>query len=189
MRPSHRTGIRACILRALAGALAALAVTGCEKGPRRESTSEPQSVDSRQDNAAILEQLTPGLLLRITIRADKTVRVDSHVALVVKQSERRREGDLVEVVGVAGAERIARVWVPDARRIAIEGEGAVAAPDRELVASLPLGARIDSVEVRLPGEVAPYRQPVANAFDAYCEGHPQLGPYCRPPMPAATPLP
>lgn len=160
------------------------ALLGCaseEPGRVTVQTSEPRPVDAAADNAEVLRQLTPGLLLTLEIDGTAVTLLDVQMALVPNLPARRQEGELITVTGLSGSERVSRAQVPDQRLNVEEQGGLVVLEQRQLTIALPLPRRIDAVEVQLSGEAPPTRLDVRRQLADLCAENPRVK-LCAPPL-------
>ncbi len=158
---------------------AALLLACASQGPGRmtERTSEPRPVDVAADNKELLDQLTPGLLVSLAVDGSTVSLVEARVAMVPKEEQRRREGQLVIVEGWSGSVRIAAVAAPDQRLQVLEGSGLVELDRRTLDLALPLTRPIDALLVRLPAADAAVRMDLGSTFADHCAKQPR-SPLC-----------
>lgn len=111
-------------------AAAAIIITGLvacastEPGRLTSRTSDPKPVDAAVDNAPVLGQLVPGLVITLEINGNTPTLVDARVALIPLSAPRREEGELVRVTGVSNGRPVSRAAVSDQRVYVEEGVGA-----------------------------------------------------------------
>ncbi len=171
-----------CAVRvSLLSAVALMAMMGCAtKGPAepRSSTTSPVPVDETIDNRVLLSSLVPGLVVGFDIKGEDISTVFTQIMMIPKSNPRREGSELITVTGLREGRVLATVQVPDLRIMVREGfgtaEGALLIMERRTVtAALPLPARIDMLEVRLPGTPAPMRQDLRETFDRHCASNRQ----------------
>lgn len=156
------------------------ALSGCASsgaGRMTEATSEPRAVDAAAENAAILADLSPGLLLSLQVDGSTVTLADARVAMVPKDAGRRAEGELVTLAGWLAGDRIAEVQVPDQRLQVAERGGLVELASYTLDAAMPLVRAVDTLTVLLPGRDAPSRIDLRSIFADHCRKQP-LSPLC-----------
>ena len=157
-------------------AVALLTAIGCaSKGPTVQNvyTTKPEPIDAVADNEAMLSMLVPGLVVGLDIKGEEISVVFKRIMMIPKLNPRREGNELITVTGLQEGKVLATVQVPDLRLTVREGfgktEGALLIMERRTVtAALPLPARIDMLEVRLPGNPKPMRQDLRETFDQYC---------------------
>ena len=150
-----------------------VACASTEPGRLTSSTSDPKPVDAAVDNAPVLAQLAPGLVITLEINDNTPTLVDARVALIPITAPRREEGELVRVTGLSNGKPVSSIAVPDQRVYVEEGVGLSVLTKRSLTLALPLPQRIDSLEVQLPGEEAPSRFDVSQTVDGFCKDYPK----------------
>lgn len=149
----------------------ALVVVSCastKPGRLSTHTSAPKPVDAVADNAQLLSQFTPGLVIILEISDNTTSLVDARIALVPRSTVRRQEGELIKITGLSNGTRVSSVAVPDQRINVEEEKGLVILDKRTLTATLPLPRKIDTLEVQLPGDVAPSLFNIRKQIDSFC---------------------
>ncbi len=160
----------------LLSAVFLMAMIGCAtKVPAepRTSTTPPALVDEATDNRVLLSMLVPGLVVGLNIKGEEISTVFTRIMMIPKPNPRREGSELITVTGLREGKVLATVQVSDLRLTVREGfreaEGALLIMERRTVtAALPLPARIDMLEVRLPGNREPMRQDLRETFDRHC---------------------
>jgi hypothetical protein len=168
-------------VRVVALATPLLLVVGCastDPGQLRTQTSDPRPVDPRADNEPVLKGLTPGLVVTLEIDHDRVSVAHAHVLMIPQVTSRTQPGELITLTGTSQGRVVSSVDVPDQRLNVQEGQGLVILEKRTIAAALPLPARIDTLEVRLPGKPS-QRLDVRDAIERFCTTHPQA-PLCQP---------
>lgn len=153
-----------------------MAMIGCAtKGPAepRTSTTSPVPVDDAVDNRVLLSMLVPGLVIAIDISGEEISTVFTQIMMIPKTNPHRGGSGLITVTGSREGKTLTTVQVPDLRLTVREGfgetEGALLTMERRTVfAALPLLARIDMLEVRLPGSNEPIRRDLRETFERHC---------------------
>jgi len=158
-----------------------LLLVGCASagpGQLHTQTSDPKAVDARADNERVLRGLTPGLVVTLEIDGEKVSLADAQVLMIPQSKPRLQPGELITLTGTSQGKAVSSVEVPDQRLNVQESQGLVILEKRTIAAALPLPARIDTLEVRLPGK-AGQRLDVRDSIEAFCKTYPQA-PLCRP---------
>lgn len=179
------TAWRGSANRVVAAAILLTGLVACasaEPGRLTSQTSDPKPVDAVTDNAPVLTQLAPGLVITLEISDNTPTLVDARVALLPLTAPRREEGELVHVMGLSNGKPVSSTAVPDQRVYVEEGVGLGVLTTRTLTLALPLPQRIDSLEVQLPGEAAPSRFDVSRTVDSFCKDYPKEA-LCREAVP------
>lgn len=158
-----------------------LLVVGCAStgpGELRTQTSDPKPVDARADNERVLKGLVPGLVVTLEIDGERVSLADAQVLMIPLSKPRLQAGELITLTGTSQGKAVSSMEVPDQRLNVQENQGLVVLEKRTIAAALPLPARIDTLEVRLPGK-AGQRLDVRDPIEAFCKTYSQV-PLCRP---------
>lgn len=159
---SFLAGISAVLL--LLGACASDSV-----GQMTSTTSSPRSVDAQQDNAAVLEQASPGIVIKLQIEGNEVRSFEVQIAGISGNSTGGHSDEVVGVKGMSGGATVASMSIADQRVNAAEDVGIVMNENRTLIGMLVLPARIDSLEVTISGAERAQELDVRGIFDEYCE--------------------
>jgi hypothetical protein len=139
-------------------------------GEMTMTTSSPRAVDPRDDNAQVLTQSKPGLVITLHIEGAEVRSFEVSVAGLSGSSSAGDQGDeVVRVTGMMGGAKVASMSIPDQRLNAQEGGGLVINESRTLVGRLVLPSRIDTLEVEIQGAERTQELDVRGAFGEYCE--------------------
>lgn len=137
-------------------------------GEMTELTSSPQSVDARQDNADVLAQTTPGLIVTLHITGDVVSSFDVRVAGVSSSSSSGNQDTFVTVTGISNGSRVASMSIADEQLNVQEEVGIVANPDRTIVGMLALPTRIDTLVVESSSLQRSQEFDVREVFESFC---------------------
>lgn len=161
---------------AVMGSLALGACASAEPSRMTAETSAPVAVDAAADNAHILKQLEPSLLVVVEIDGDRASLVEGRVLSVRSAGSPRREGELVTIRGLRDGELVGEAQVDDQRLNIEEGRGLVILEKRVLTAAVPMPQRIDTVEVVVPGVEGVSQLDVRSIVESFCRGYPNTRP-------------
>lgn len=131
-------------------------------------TSDPVPVDAAKDNAAVLEQLKPGLIINLKIDGTKVIEHQVQIASVTASRSLAHNDQSVSISGMDGDKTVSNVVIADQRTNAAEGVGLVYNEQRTVIGRLTVPSRINTIEVLVPGATEPQRLDVSTIFDDYC---------------------
>jgi len=157
--------------------LPAVAAVGCVSTTPMDwqelQTTQPVTIDARSDNAALLALLGPGLLVALEIDGERISPTFLRVMLVQKNTPSMEGDGLITLTGLSHGKPLTTVKVSDSRlnvREDFKGKGETILLDKRTVtAVVPLPARIDVLEVRLPGKEYVASINVKPALEKFCE--------------------
>lgn len=151
----------------------ALVSAGCASSTPGVLTAQPvegseRPVDAREDNRAVLESITEGLVVQLAIDGDRVELTDAQVLSVPKLDGRRLRDGMIGVSGLRDGESIYSTAIPDELLNIQEQEGLVVVRKRTLSVSLPTGGPVTALEVRLGPEGEPQRIDLAPFLGEWC---------------------
>ncbi len=147
--------------------LVACATASDGPGVKTEQTTEPRPVDPRADNAEVIAQTLPGLIVTLNIEGGTVRSYETQIAAVSATTQ--AEGDSISVTALSNGNRIATMSVADQRVNAQEEVGIVELESRTLIGTMQLPTRVDTLIVESPGLEAAQEIDVRDVFDAFCE--------------------
>lgn len=132
------------------------------------TTSKPVAVDAREDNAIVLQQTEPGLVVSMTIDGAYVIDFNVQFASISKSAPTKQNVENVNIRGMIGGIEVSSASIADQRFKAAEEVGLVMTEKRTLIGRLAVFSRIDTIEVYLPGSDGLQKLDVRQAFKRYC---------------------
>lgn len=124
-----------------------------ETATRLAETERP--VDAAEDNRSVLDGTIEGLVVRLTIDGEQIELAGVEVRRVPRQPPRPPGEGMIAVRALRAGEEIYATAVSDQRLWALEHGGLVVRTQRTLGFSLPTGAPVTALELRMGAEGAP----------------------------------
>jgi hypothetical protein len=149
-------------------AVGLVACASAEPGRMTAETSSPQPLDAAADNAELMQDLAPSLVLTIEVDGDTATLLDARVLMMRATAPRHSEGEQVVLRGLSAGQPVSTVAVPDQKLNVQEGGGLVMQERRTLTAAIPMPQRLDAVEVLIPGAAAASRLDVREQVSSFC---------------------
>lgn len=147
--------------------LAACATATDGPGVKTEETSQPRPVDAREDNADVLAQTSPGLIVTLQIEGDTIRSIDTQIAAVTATTQ--ADSDSISISALSNGNQIATMSVADQRVNVQEEVGIVEVESRTLVGTMLLPSRADTLVVESPALREAEEVDLSDVFDAFCE--------------------
>ncbi len=136
-------------------------------GIKTEETSAPRPVDAREDNAAVLAQTSPGLIVTLHVEGSTIRSVETQIASVTATTQ--AESESISITALSNGDRIATMSVADQRVNVQEEVGIVETETRTLIGTMQLPSRVDTLIVESPALEETKELDVRDVFDAFCE--------------------
>lgn len=147
--------------------LAACATATDGPGVKTEETSEPRPVDAGVDNADVLAQTSPGLIVTLHVEGNTIRSYETQIAAVSATTQ--AEGDSISITALSNGNRVATMSVADQLVNVQEEVGIVEVESRTLIGTMQLPMRVDTLIVESPVLEAAQELDVREVFDAFCE--------------------
>lgn len=143
-----------------------------------EEITEPTELNELEDNAFLLDNLSPGIIMTIEIIENEVQLLDSVIKLVPKTEPREEFMDSFLVRGVKGDDIVIQTWFPDLSKVVVEKVGIKPQPIRIITFALPLERPINNVVIKLKLDLPETSFDVTELVTSFCEQYPNQ-PFCR----------